>query len=401
MIDNTKKSSGLISFAALSILCATSLVAAPTLTTIGGVSGPIAIGGNGVVYVAYSPGAGAIFSLTPPQEAGGAWVSNVVYGFTGGADGGSPLDIVVGPVQAGQNVLYGVTSFGGASNLGTVFSLTPPQISGSQWTETVLYNFTGAADSRNPGALAIDDTGIIYGVTEGNLSETSPCTVFSLKPPAQPGSSWTEKVLTSFTLTGEQGYPMNPPVIIHRPSGRVVIYGTIASGIGEVYSLESPDTAGGAWTEKTLYNFAGNLDGAVPTGTLAVGKGEVLYGTTAFGGSGDGGTVYSVTPPSAAGEPWTESVLGIFFAGDQNDPLSGLALGPHGVLFGTTYRSGPGPGGIFSVTPPAEAGGTWTLRTIFSFDLTDGAQPQFPVVWRDGALHGTTDRPDTTFSFVP
>lgn len=62
----------------------------------------------------------------------------MIHAFTGGNDGGEPLAGLV----AGQRDLYGTTRYGGYYLLGTVFRLTPPKGNG-EWTETVLYNFTG------------------------------------------------------------------------------------------------------------------------------------------------------------------------------------------------------------------------------------------------------------------
>jgi len=58
-----------------------------------------------------------------------------LYSFKGQPDGSNPpAGVVIGE----GGVLYGTTSFGGASNAGTVFQLKPPASPGGAWTETVL-----------------------------------------------------------------------------------------------------------------------------------------------------------------------------------------------------------------------------------------------------------------------
>ena len=74
--------------------------------------------------------------------------------------------------------LYGVTGVGGAHSYGTVYRLTP---SGSGYTETILYSFTGGSDGKNPGAGVIDVNGSLYGTTGGGGTYNYG-TVFKLAP---------------------------------------------------------------------------------------------------------------------------------------------------------------------------------------------------------------------------
>jgi hypothetical protein len=73
-----------------------------------------------------------------------------------------------------------------------VFSLRPPASPGDTWTEAVIYQFKCAPDGEGPiPGLVIDANGVLYGTTAlgGTSSECSlGCgTVFSLSPPASPG----------------------------------------------------------------------------------------------------------------------------------------------------------------------------------------------------------------------
>jgi uncharacterized repeat protein (TIGR03803 family) len=75
-----------------------------------------------------------------------------LYSFAGGTDGASPFGLV-----SLNGTLYGMTEFGGASNVGTVFSVTPAG------TEHVLYSFKGGNDGEYPfleSLVAVN--GILY-----------------------------------------------------------------------------------------------------------------------------------------------------------------------------------------------------------------------------------------------
>jgi uncharacterized repeat protein (TIGR03803 family) len=86
----------------------------------------------------------------------------VLYCFTDW-DGNSPQ--ASGLIFDKKGALYGTTTFGGISNLGTVFKLTPPAAGQTQWTEAVLYSFAGGNDGSIPafGSLIFDQKGALYG----------------------------------------------------------------------------------------------------------------------------------------------------------------------------------------------------------------------------------------------
>src|SRR5579863_989240 len=70
-------------------------------------------------------------------------------------------------------------------------------------TFTTLYNFTGQnGDGATPYAMAMAESGVLYGVTtDGGTLQMG--TVFSLTPPGSPGGVWTEAVLWSFGAVGD------------------------------------------------------------------------------------------------------------------------------------------------------------------------------------------------------
>jgi len=98
---------------------------------------------------------GTVFRVTPAGK------ETVLHTFTGGADGGFPYygSLVLDPSRG----LYGTTSFGGAhSFFGTVFNVN----TAGQFN--VVYSFTGGADGGQPNtSLTRDPAGNLYGATLG------------------------------------------------------------------------------------------------------------------------------------------------------------------------------------------------------------------------------------------
>ena len=169
--------------------------------------------------------------------------------------------------------------------------------------------------------------------------------------------------------------------------------------------------------ETTLHAFRGPPgDGGGPLATLTIGSGGVLYGTTAFGGSGTPcssaalpstgcGTVFQLTPPAAPGANWTDTVLYSFTGldGDGAFPYGGVTVGSNGVLYGTTAYGGGGTncqfngtsgcGTVFELTPPTTPGGVWRETVLHSFTDQggDGSVPVAGLIANaSGILYGTT-----------
>jgi uncharacterized repeat protein (TIGR03803 family) len=126
-----------------------------------------------------SGGCGVVFRLSP--DGNGTWTEKVLYAFHGGIDGDSPFCSLA---MDNLGNLYGTTLVGGYQpgylGFGTVFKLTPQP--GDQWTESVLYRFTGGADGNQPfGGVVIDSAGNLYGTTQTGGSMNSG-TVWEVTP---------------------------------------------------------------------------------------------------------------------------------------------------------------------------------------------------------------------------
>jgi len=350
-------------------------------------------------------GDGTVFKLTPPTG-GGNWTEAVLHSFSG-KDGSFPY---AGVIVNSKGVLFGTTTFGGAFGQGVVFQLAPPTAPGGVWTETVLHSFMGSDGAYPYAGLTVTASGTLYGTTElGGASNAG--TVFSLTPPPGPGKTWTEAVLYSFTDGNDGGFPYGG--LLRANNG--VLYGTTnfggANGVyGTVFEL-APPSGTGSWTESTLYSFTGT-GGGNPFGTLTMGASGSLYGTSA-GGLGDGsGTVFKLQPPTSPGGTWTPSLLYTFKGSSDGDhPRGGVVVTPSGTSFGTTFAGGTGMaylgyGTVFELTPGAP-GQPWTETVLYTF--TGGADGAYPngalVATSNGLYYGTTlsggTGQGTVFSLVP
>lgn len=337
-----------------------------------------------------SYGNGTIFELVKSKT---SWTYEVIYNFTGNADGGS----VNAPLALdSQGNLYGVCSTGGDNYKGNVFELSPSQE--GDWTLTVLYSFSSGSDGGYPeGGVILDKAGNLYGTTSygGLLSQCSGAgcgVVFELSPGL--GGSWTESVLHSFTeaegALPESGLVFDTKGVLYGVTlaGGTSTHcqGSPANGCGAVFRLAP---SGGVWTETTLHSFD-VADGAMPQGISY--HGGKLYGTTFIGGSYSWGTVFELTAKKSG---ITFGVIHSFGSGaDATEPTGAIFFGKKGNLYGSASHGGNaecngyGCGAIFELTPN---GGGWTESILYQFTGgNDGAEPFSTLIrGKKGNLLGT------------
>jgi hypothetical protein len=183
---------------------------------------------------------------------------------------------------------------------------------------------------------------------------------------------------------------------------------------GTVFQLTPPPKPGDPWNETVLYTFKGAKygDGDEPAGGLLIDGQGNLYGTTAYGGTGDCvllgvkggcGTVYELSPPQQKGDASTETILYSFPTAKQGYlPNGDLAFDGVGHLYGATqFGGGKGStcdkfyqycGAVFELSPPKTKGGKWAEKVLHAFKSgTDGANPNGGLVLDSkGAVYGTT-----------
>jgi uncharacterized repeat protein (TIGR03803 family) len=292
---------------------------------------------------------GTVFGLQPSENPGDSGIGRVLYSF-----GSSATDGVVpnSELLRANPGFYGVTREGGAHGFGTVFLATPPAGGGTNWSETILYSFAGSGDAAFPsGGLVADQAGNLYGVTllggANNLGA-----VYQLSPPAADGGSWTETVIFSFS--GLDGTLPSGQLEFDQSGA---LYGTTDGGgslqEGTVFQLVSSSRLGGSWSQNVLYNFSGGRDGGNPVAGVVIDNMGRVFGAASTGGSGplSGGVIFQLNPPVNEGDPWRETVLHSFGGPDGFRSLSHLVW-RGGGFYGTTSSGGlNGRGTVFVLTP--------------------------------------------------
>lgn len=315
-----------------------------------GVQPQVAVAPDGSVFGATQAGGlascGIVFQLrpspTPPITALARWNETILHTFAGGsdgcnsfsppiidpagnlygttADGGGPnfAGVVYELVRSGETYterilhtfsgpdgavpgagliadssftnLYGVTQIGGSAGYGTVFRLT---YNGSDWTETVLYNFHNSSDGQQPQAgLAMDASGNLYG-SAGLGGTGGGGTVFELMPS---GGSYTFRLL--YALQCDYPSCIGPYLGYLTLDSADNIYGTTlnegAHTFGSVFELTP---SGGNYTFTDLHDFSlGSDDGGFPDGGVIRDAAGNLYGTAVDGGTYSSGIIFRITP---------------------------------------------------------------------------------------------------------
>jgi len=304
----------------------------------------------------------------------------VLYNFqANGQDGYTPSSLIADS----DGNFYGTTLSGGTAGLGTVFELSPQ--SGGGWAEAVLYSFQVSPDGNTPfGNLIFDKSGNLYGTT----TLGGPChfvnlgcgTVFELSP--QSGGGWSESILFNFTAR-DGNYPVAGLVFDNAGN----LFGTTEfGGIGNGIVFELSPQSGGGWAETVLHVFKNDgSDGFYPQSNVIFDMLGNLYGTTGDGGAGTCspygcGTVFELSPQ--AGGTWAETILHSFQPGSQDGhgPYGGLAIDATGSLYGSTAAGGGvgclGDQGCGTVFELALQSGVWTETLLHRFGGTDGEEPE-------------------------
>ncbi len=253
----------------------------------------------------------------------------LLHSFAGGAyDGGWPY----GSLILKGSTLYGMTVYGGPSDLGTIFKINT---NGTEFM--LLHSFAGGpADGARPWHTSLILKGsTLYGMTGG---VAYPGTIFKIN------TNGTGYAVLHFFAGGTSDGA--------NPTGSLIAKGTWLygmtpyGGISDYGTIFKINTNGTGYA--MLYSFAGGAsDGASPWGSLIL-KGSTLYGMTCYGGPSDLGTIFKMNT-NGTGYALLHSFAG--YPSDGNQPYGSL------ILKGST---------LYGMTT---AGGTLDDGVIFSFKL--------------------------------
>jgi uncharacterized repeat protein (TIGR03803 family) len=205
--------------------------------------------------------------------------------YSGSSDGGAPHGSLV---QSGS-ILYGMTLYGGSSDMGTIFKINSDG-TGFQ----LLHTFTGGNGKWPCSGKLVLSGSMLYGmVRNGGAGDNG--IIFKINTN---GSGF--QILHTFTGGSNGQWPFGQPI-----QSDETLYGMTSSGGSNGYgTIFKVDTSGTGF--QILHDFAGEAnDGARPMGSLLL-SGLTLYGMTTEGGSNNKGVIFAldipvncVNPPSS------------------------------------------------------------------------------------------------------
>jgi uncharacterized repeat protein (TIGR03803 family) len=298
--------------------------------------------GDGMIFALNTNGTGVATLHTFSRTA----FSASAGGFTN-SDGANPVGLILS-----GNMLYGTTSSGGTNGTGTVFALNT---NGNGFV--TLHTFKTSAFDVN----VLSSTNLDGAVPKDGLV-LSGGTLF--------GTTY---------MAGTNGY------------GTVFAINTNGTGFATLHSFN-----GGATASMTPSNDGGN-----PVATLVL-NGNTLYGTTEAGGTNGWGMVFALNTNGSgfinlhSFKPYTYNAQTqtLITNTDGATPDAGLVLSGN-MLYGTTRYGGTnGSGMVFAVNTIGP-----TTTTVYDFSATngtsftnnDGANPLSALVLSGNTLYGTTE----------
>lgn len=267
-------------------------------------------------------GAGTVFKIMPD---GTNYLK--LMDFAGASNGTNPN----GSLISDGTFLYGMTTYGGINNFGTIFKI---KTDGTDYIK--ILEFLGATNGSYPSGSLISDGTFLYGMTTyGGTNDFG--TIFKIAPD---GTGYVKLLDFSGGTNGNEPYGS-------LVSDGSFLYGmTYQGGANSMGIIFKIMLNGNSFTK--LLDFAGTTNGIGPYGSL-VSEGNYLYGMTQQGGTNNIGTVFKIMTNGNAYEKLID------FTVENGSSPYGSLLFYNNELFGMTLN-----------------GGTNGLGVVFKYGLTLG-----------------------------
>ena len=277
-------------------------------------------------------------------------------------EGGNPA---AGLVSKGDGWLYGSATTGGSHGFGTLFRFQP-----ATGILENLHHFTGGNDGSVPDALMLHSDGKFYGTTRAGGSHGHG-TIFNLAVGGTP--------VTLHAFLGSDGSDPCGPLVFANGGFYGVCRSGGASGLGSAFRI---DPAGSFTLLSSFTGSGGVRPGANPRAGLVLHSSGKLAGSTEFGGTHGFGTLFTLTPVVIP----VFSTLHHFSDAGGSQPVGRLVEGIDSHLYGCASAGGSqGLGNLFRVTMVG------VHTPLHDFNGGDGATPEAGLcVDPAGIFHGVT-----------
>jgi uncharacterized repeat protein (TIGR03803 family) len=265
-----------------------------------------------------------------------------------------------------QKRLWGVTTFYGAYDAGTVFSYS---IDSASFTRHFDYETTYEFDYGDhlQGSVIHGAKGTVYFHTSSPNSTSYGGSLYTISPQGE--INWiAESGMDDGNLT------LTANNFIYFTVNRFFTGGTI-----DRYGLHSG-------RHDRIFNFYGTTKGVDPGSELLELQDGYLYGRANSGGIKQRGTLYRLRYDGTGFE-----VIHFFDQVNGSNPTGNLVVADDGYLYGTTAIGGAfGHGTIYKIRPDGSR-----FTKLFDFTGVNGSKPYGGVIVKGRILYGTTSEGGT------
>jgi len=271
-------------------------------------------------------------------------------------------------LEASNGKIYGMTEKGGIFNSGVLFEYEPATL-----TYTKKVDFSWNINGSNPkGSLIEASNGKFYGMTlsggsnwDGVLFEYDPAT-----------STITKKVDFNDTINGRCPYGS----LIEAAKGK--LYGMTSGGGVSNGTIFEYDIATSTCTKKL--DFEESITGFRPNGSLILASNGKLYGMASYGSVNYGGTLFEYDPATSSFTKKHDFNIAL----EGQRPMGSLIEATNENLYGMTLSGGVNAIGVIFEYDPT------TSTYIKKFDFTETSNGKYPrgtlLEATNGKLYGMT-----------